>query len=68
MNKLTTVEASFLSGMNEHLKPGTDKQSVINLLRIVQTNAMERGKALGRSGYLGDVTWSDDDLLKGLKH
>jgi len=62
MNKLTPVEANFLNEMNEHLKPEANRQLVINLLRIVENDAIERGKVLGRTSYQGDVTWTDEQL------
>ena len=62
MNKLTPIEANFLNAMNEHLKPETNRQAVINLLRNVTTTIYNQGKKDGRTGWQGDVTWTDDQL------
>jgi hypothetical protein len=61
MNKLTNAEATFLNAMNAHLKPDANRQLVINLLRAATT----KGEA-GRGGFESDVSWTDDELTKGM--
>jgi len=63
MNKLSGAEAKFLSGLTPHLKPETNKQLIINLLRTATSAIYEKGKHVGRTGYLGDTKWTDDQLM-----
>lgn len=62
MNKLTSTEAAFLSGLNIHLKPEANRQEIINLLRKATNETYQKGKIDGRTGYLGDTQWTDDQL------
>lgn len=62
MNNLTPIEANFLNRINEYLKPEVNRQAIISLLRNVTSVIYEQGKKDGRSGWQGDVTWTDDQL------
>jgi len=58
MNRLNRVEADFLQAMSPYLKEGIDRQPILNIFRITQQQAENRG----RSGYQGDMQWTDDQL------
>lgn len=63
MNRLTTPEASFLSGITPYLKEGTNKQTIINLFRQATTNVKKAAQKQGREGWNVDQNWSDKDLM-----
>jgi len=65
MNNLTKNESEYLRLMNPHLKDG-NRQAIINVLRqYVTADKANKGFDSDRSGYQGDINWSDEEIHKG---
>jgi hypothetical protein len=63
MNRLNTEEANFLSKLTPMLNDTANKQTIINMVRSMVSNARNRGIQQGRSGWQVDQNWSDKELM-----
>jgi len=62
MQNLTKFEKEYLLLMDKHLNENTNKQLVLNILRQYVRAEATKNLTAGRSGYKGDVDWTDDQL------